>query len=661
MWTYAAEQRDVNRTEMRGVGKLAGLKIFDDLGNLDDGVDVEGDEQGEDDDAEDDAEPQPFELEDPDFEHADAGPSTISATRSFLRRWKESMQMFRDDGTLPEQHLANEIITEARAMLFVKHDLQRVEHTERTNRPRFTSKEQYVKNQLRHLSRLYYLGYNEDQEQYNVTGLSDVIKKKLIATVANFFRPVHMFIREQRQKRLPILPVDIELAAESSHFLENKYYQDFATLLLASTTGARRKSMVTLTLDSIKHIVMEADGEILISFSFTNWKRDHPGEAKPKRVSGYIWKTENWRNDIVYHLHRYLLQRTKQKVGLVYYVQTKISIFGYTPEFDERLKSPQSLSELQAGIRNDELTTVVETLRFCHDKSELALWTRASHHSSSMVKVVKKRFAFYPEFILKRFVFHSTRNGFFINAVIVLGHANDSDIVTSMRAACFLGDWRWLTDPNKWYDANGLIADSINMSAITRGEPERMFIRPTEKFTVAYVQRLARDPVFTDNLDFAEKQYKYTVPFVRNMVWVVILKARQNIPGSVPQGWRRNLLKEDAIDGALAYFMWKIYNPDDDITEENAYLRFLHDKANLVLRCHSFLKYQLWRKWGLTHTDMFAYVHNHICLAIYNFEGAPHVPFLRPSDEFQIRVDAYSSSSSSSEDNDDNVDDVSSV
>ncbi|GMH60773.1 hypothetical protein TrRE_jg12732 [Triparma retinervis] len=143
-----------------------------------------------------------------------------------------------------------------------------------------------------------------------------------------------------------------------------------------------------------------------------------------------------------------------------------------------------------------------------------------------MVKMVKKRFAFYPEFILKRFVFHSTRNGFFINAVIVLGHANDSDIVTSMRAACFLGDWRWLTDPNKWYDANGLIADSINMSAITRGEPERMFIRPVEKFTVAYAQRLARDPVFTDKPEFAEKQYKYTVPFVRNMVWCVILEAR---------------------------------------------------------------------------------------------------------------------------------------
>ena len=70
------------------------------------------------------------------------------------------------------------------------------------------------------------------------------------------------------------------------------------------------------------------------------------------------------------------------------------------------------------------------------------------------------------------------------------------------------------------------------------------------------------------------------------------------------------------------------------------------------MRCHSFLKYQLWRKWGLTHTDMFAYVHNHICLAIYNFEGAPHVPFLRPSDEFQIRVDAYSSSEDDNDDGD---------
>jgi hypothetical protein len=60
---------------------------------------------------------------------------------------------------LPDASLDLKIITLPRAKAFIRVDLERT--NKHTSMPRFTSQDSYIKNQIRHLSRLYWWGYNE--------------------------------------------------------------------------------------------------------------------------------------------------------------------------------------------------------------------------------------------------------------------------------------------------------------------------------------------------------------------------------------------------------------------------------------------------------------------------------------------------------------------
>ncbi|GMI44805.1 hypothetical protein TrCOL_g9556, partial [Triparma columacea] len=98
-------------------------------------------------------------FEDPSRDYSGAATATRQATFYFHKRWFETMMGLKDDEALPDASLDLKVITLPRAKAFIRVDLERT--NQHTSMPRFTSQDSYIKNQIRHLSRLYWWGYNE--------------------------------------------------------------------------------------------------------------------------------------------------------------------------------------------------------------------------------------------------------------------------------------------------------------------------------------------------------------------------------------------------------------------------------------------------------------------------------------------------------------------
>jgi hypothetical protein len=208
-----------------------------------------------------------------------------------------------------------------------------------------------------------------------------------------------------------------------------------------------------LTFAGIRNVEVEPrTGKVSVILAFTHWKKEDPNVEKPKRMSGYLWRTSTSSTDPIYFLQRWLLVQSRYEYGLI----TKRARpdddgnYLYPPSIDEGRTTPTKEELLQLPLAS--FYTVIHAIddRKMGAPRSAPVWPQAYRRNASNVQVVKRRFAFYPKEILKRFVFHSLRNGFFVHVAITLAKFRQWDILTAMRGACFLGDWAWKTNPAKW-------------------------------------------------------------------------------------------------------------------------------------------------------------------------------------------------------------------
>lgn len=105
----------------------------------------------------------PINFVDPSFEMSGFSSKTLYLTSLWIKRWRVSMQKLREGGLIPNQELKNDIITFSRATLFVKEDFKLLN---KEGRLRFINHNTYRKNELSHMRRAYYMGFNEYEGQY---------------------------------------------------------------------------------------------------------------------------------------------------------------------------------------------------------------------------------------------------------------------------------------------------------------------------------------------------------------------------------------------------------------------------------------------------------------------------------------------------------------
>ena len=286
------------------------------------------------------------------------------------------------------------------------------------------------------------------------------------------------------------------------------------------------------------------------------------------------------------------------------------------------------------------------------------MWTRVALNTNKNAVMVRKRLAFYPPDIVSRFVYHSLRDGFFVNGTIQSGKNHNWDIHPTMRMMCYLGDWSYKTDPNKFYDNEGMITRHIDLTAVSRGDKRNMY-RSERELTPAYYHQLPREvrrasshqcerlmltpprnlkPMFFDNEEFWEEQVELTRMFLRRVVWCAIKCSREHegfrsdefprhpewngVPGRDP------LIKEDAIDAALAYFVFKQYNEGRTTEQLGDYQRFQANRAALAAAAELHFTRTLYPQHVHTKMDFLVQVHVSVCIPILTWEGYPNFPLM---------------------------------
>ncbi|GMI37871.1 hypothetical protein TrCOL_g5557, partial [Triparma columacea] len=199
------------------------------------------------------------------------------------------------------------------------------------------------------------------------------------------------------------------LACMSNNPVSPNFYHDFAIFFLTFQSGSRNSPVCKMELSDIVEIRMRPDTcEIFVLLRFHELKAHAPGAEYMRYFSGYLHDHPHWPTDFIWHLHRYLIFRTKGVTGLLrpriphpsIYKDARIDLSILTPTIAE--------------LRNGDFTTIKN-----YDLEGEKLWKRKSvrHANQANNAAIQSRFAFYPEHLLRKMTMHSFRAGFFVSHV----------------------------------------------------------------------------------------------------------------------------------------------------------------------------------------------------------------------------------------------------
>lgn len=208
-------------------------------------------------------------------------------------------------------------------------------------------------------------------------------------------RGVLPHLAAKRAARLPLLPSVVTSLAHNNSFLSPSYHEDMALFIIFSQTGFRSSSVAHLTLSSFQNVTYSQEtGKVTLILSFNHLKRQQPGKAISRCFSGYLWPTLNVDNDLIYHLHHFLVNKTAtadspcgQGILTLNFPTLKDPI--YPPHLDPNLSTP-SLEALRS-VHPTHITTIAEFARFHEEAAhEMPLWSRHSKDGSHLRKILRK-------------------------------------------------------------------------------------------------------------------------------------------------------------------------------------------------------------------------------------------------------------------------------
>jgi hypothetical protein len=178
--------------------------------------------------------------------------------------------------------------------------------------------------------------------------------------------------------------------------------------------------------------------QIFLWIHFDHIKNREPGWRLGKLVSGYLWQTEDWDNDPVYHFHRYLLDATNFSHGLISPTSLSEQFADSPPLYPPTIDVEQTYPSL-TQLREGKFTTIIDILNERPEYAEVPLWHQQERNPGSNTRMVRKRFGFYPHVVRKNLVFHSLRHGFFISGVVNNLVTSHFDVQECMRWVNYLG------------------------------------------------------------------------------------------------------------------------------------------------------------------------------------------------------------------------------
>ena len=204
------------------------------------------------------------------------------------------------------------------------------------------------------------------------------------------------------------------------------------------------------------------------------------------------------------------------------------------------------------------------------------------------------------------------------------------DVLEANRATRFLGDWSPNSDPYRWYDAPGMVNSCIDLTALQRGE--KSYFMPAS-LSVRKVLQKDDEPGVGSNPYHYEQQCKFTYPFVREVVSVALDSIKKSrCPVGVVVGRNRTYRRmKEAVDHALAYYVYKFTYPNRNIKSNEDYRHYLRNFPAMEDRAWVYFHLKAWYSDYQTRQELFEFVERDICRPLLLWEGAPHCVFLNPS------------------------------
>ena len=536
-------------------------------------------------------------------------------TEDWSKRWVAIMAELRADNTIPDPTYDNKVISKARAIKFVAID---VASTNADGEYRFTNEKTYLVSHLSNLKRWFYLGNNPDGKQYADQADSTWphgLNRTLRNIAKQHFGHPNVTRALREQMREPIFEIDIQLACMSNNPVSPNFYHDFAIFFLTFQSGSRNSPVCKMELSDIVEIRMRPDTcEIFVLLRFHELKAHAPGAEYMRYFSGYLHDHPHWPTDFIWHLHRYLIFRTKGVTGLLRPRTPHPSIYK-DARIDLSIMTPTI-----AELRNGNFTTIKN-----YDLEGEKLWKRKNVRQARQANnaAIQSRFAFYPEHLLKKMTMHSFRAGFFVSHVTYGVHepSNGYSIERALVGANFLGNWSSRTAPERYYDKRNIVQRSFNYSWYTCAHIRSL--RPTPFIdilaSVSWSHMIPDDPHISHNEAFMQEQLNYTITFIEKIVRLAVDSLYTRLTEEIPNFNLNELVgKPEAVRRAIAFFHFNMIQPLTAATYVARLPAFLSHVDEELDQAKSWLKMNVWPNRCKTQSDIFEQTHEVICLPLLN-------------------------------------------
>ena len=418
-----------------------------------------------------------------------------------------------------------------------------------------------------------------------------------------------------------ICAADLKSALSANHPHSRNYSADFLMMYMALQGGLRSGTVSLLRLQDIIEIeIDEQTLRIRVSCNMYRFKARGEGWARIKNFSGYIDQP----NNPIYHLHHRILELTNGAMGLIRCNSIEESMYGWNND-------PAMVGLVAVDVTTNNYTTIINYLHEQDDEDlrETFLFYRGALTSTTSrhAQMVRRRFSHYPPWLLKRFVFHSLRAGFYVTTVFNIAKHNAWNVGQALDFAKLLGEWRIHTDPSVWYGGgkgsnelkmrgginnltrsskSDLLQSAIDHSLLSEGNPN-FIINVLE--TPERAHRLHKAPSIEDedNVNFKERQQTLTVRVAKEMIKMAVKARRIHLTLNEGYGDRDLLGMVNSLDLAVASFYNRVVEEEDDY-------------ETAMLGGWDFIEEDIWPGLAKSREEIKRYIHGNICQQVLDGE-----------------------------------------